>query len=208
MKRLGADLTGHSELLVVMLIVKQCQTAQESALLAKEMVDEEISTAEARVQISTLESAGDAQRLQLVRAIDEMLTTPIDREDLYRLSRSVDDVVDNLRDFVRETDLYQPESQEGLDQMLDAIAEGMAELGRAVESVVESGPISLHALAARKQGTLVRQLFQRCIASLLVDPITADVLKRLELLRRLDIVALRMGEAANVLNDARFKRSL
>ena len=35
-----------------------------------------------------------------------VLVTPVDREDLFRLSRSIDDVLDNLRDFVREWDLY------------------------------------------------------------------------------------------------------
>lgn len=206
--RLGADLTGRSEYRVIMYVVEHCHTAQKAATLAERMVQNRITTDEARLRISKLESTGDAQRLKLVRAINEMLTTPIDREDLYRLSRSVDDVIDNLRDFVRETDLYQPESLTGLDVMLATIADGMAELSEAVGSVVDGGSISSHALSVRKHGTSVRQLFQLHIADLLVDPITADTLKRRELARRLDIVALRMGEAANVLNDARFKRSL
>ena len=51
-----------------------------------------------------------------------MLVAPIDREDLFRLSRLSDDVsLYNLRDFVREWDLYKIEAA-GRVGLLDATA--------------------------------------------------------------------------------------
>jgi uncharacterized protein len=87
-----------------------------------------------------VEHRGDRARGGFVHA----LAPPLDREDLFRVSRSVDDVLDNLRDFARELELF------------------------AVSDVA--------------------------------------MLKRRELLRRLDVVGLRLGEAADALADGAVKR--
>ena len=50
--------------------------------------------------VGDLEHRGDELRSHLVTVLTHALVTPIDREDIYRLSRSIDDVLDGLRDFV------------------------------------------------------------------------------------------------------------
>ena len=61
-----------------------------------------------------------------------MLVAPIDREDLFRLSRSIDDVLDNLRDFVREWGLLTLEDAHGFAGLLGAAANAIDDLQRAV----------------------------------------------------------------------------
>lgn len=137
-----------------------------------------------------------------------MLTTPIDAEDMFRLSRSIDDVLDNLRDFVREVDLYQPQGLNFALPLSLTLVEGLACLRPAVQRL--SGPrgkVRQATLATRKAAGQVRRLYQQQVAELLTEPLDNEVLKRRELLRRLDVVGLRLGEAADALADGALKRS-
>lgn len=192
---------------MVRLIAKQVETAVEGARLAESMAAGEISACEARGLMSVLEHRGDDQRAELVLALAHSLTAPIDREDLFRLSRSVDDVLDDLRDFVRESDLYAIDDQEGVAPLLASIADGLQEMGVAVQNVVASSrTVTADALLVKKHCNRVRQLYQLQLAGLFTGEVTVDMFKRRELLRRIDVVGLRMGEAADALLDGVLKR--
>jgi uncharacterized protein len=192
---------------MVALIARQADTAAKGARLAEAMTTGEVSAAEARTRMVDIEHKGDDQRAELVQELGHSLTTPIDREDLFRLSRSVDDVLDDLRDFVRESDLYGMHSQPGVAPLLAAIAEGLEELRMAVENVVASPrTVPDDAQQAKKHCNRVRQLYQLQLAELFQGEVDVEMFKRRELLRRIDVVALRMGEAADALQDGVLKR--
>lgn len=61
-------------------------------------------------------------------------------------------------------------------------------------------------LGARKEANQVRRMYQEGLASVVDNEITSEVIKRRELLRRLDVVGLRLGEAADALADGIMKR--
>ena len=72
-----------------------------------------------------------------------MLIAPIDREDLFRLSRSIDDVLDNLRDFTREWDLFGIEAAKAYLSLLNATGAAIADLQLAVQAVArDPGDVS------------------------------------------------------------------
>jgi uncharacterized protein len=120
--------------------------------------------------------------------LSETLTTPFDREDLFRLSRSIDDVLDNLRDFVREADLMGVADERDCATLIDAIVEALEHLKTAIAHVLdEPHRAPERALGAKKGGNHVRQLYQVAIASLFTEELSVDMLKRRELLRRLDV---------------------
>ena len=149
----------------------------------------------------------DGHRADLVHQLSQALTTPFDREDLFRVSRSVDDVLDNLRDFARELDLYGVEREELFVPVIDAIIRGIEVLGDAIGGIVEQPTGTADAaLAASKQSNEVRRLYQHQMAQLLDGDVSSGMLKRRELLRRLDVVGLRLGEAASALADGVLKR--
>ena len=62
-------------------------------------------------------------------------------------------------------------------------------------------------LAARKAVGRVRRRYQVELARIFAEPLSPETLKRRELLRRLDVVALRLGEAVDALADGELKRS-
>ncbi len=204
------ELSGHSDQAFVSHISKQIDATLEGAFLVRDVVTsgEKIKSADARQQMTAIEHKGDDQRGQLVTELSRSLITPIDREDLFRLSRSIDDVLDNLRDFLREWDLYDMNSTDTFGPLLDALIEGMTKLRQAVNSLpTEPSRVTQGALASRKVGNKIRRLYQLEMAELFKRELDMDILKRRELLRRVDIVGLRLGEAADYLADASVKRS-
>jgi uncharacterized protein Yka (UPF0111/DUF47 family) len=172
------------------------------------MVVGELTPAEARAQMGVVEHLGDKQRAALVAALSASLTTPIDREDLFRMSRYVDDVLDELRDFVRESDLYALPDQATVAPVLDALMEGLETLRHALRQTVNRNSASSSAtISAKKSGNRVRQLYQLELAELFRRPLDVELMKRRELLRRIDVVGIRLGEAADALADGIMKRS-
>ncbi|NUR83975.1 MAG: DUF47 family protein, partial [Nonomuraea sp.] len=167
-----------------------------------------MSSHEARQRMSVVEHEGDAERAALVETLRGLLATPIDREDLFRLSRSVDDVLDHLRDFVREADLFAPPGFGFAVPLLDAVIDGLAVLEHAVDGLLsDPGGVTVAALAVRKAANRVRQEHQVELARALAGPFDADLLRTRELLRRLDAVGRRLVDAADALSDAMLKRS-
>ena len=209
LRRIIDDLAGRSHHRVIDLLQSQIDAAVEGADLARELTVGGVGAIAARARMSEIEHAGDACRAALVGELASSLTTPIDREDLYRLSRSVDDVLDTLRDFVREVDLFGVAPAASAGPLLEAVAEGIRTLAAAVTLVIDQpSGVSLASLSAHKQSGRVRQLYQTAIAELLdEDTLSIELLKQRELLRRLDVVGLRLGECADALSDAMLKRS-
>jgi hypothetical protein len=202
------DLRGRSGDRVIGQVARQVRAARDGAELAREMAAGRVPSADARARMAEIEHAGDAERAALAAMLRGVLATPIDREDLYRLSRSADDVLDNLRDFVREADLFGPPGLGFAVPPLDAVLEGLTALDAAVRKVLaEPAAVTIAALGARKAGNRVREYRQAALARLFAGPLDIDVLRSRELLDRLDAVGRRLGEAADALSDAMLKRS-
>lgn len=187
-------------------LVNQVRAAALGAELAMQVARGMNRTAAARAEMTSIEHDGDDHRRATVSILTRTLTTPIDREDMFRLSRSIDDVLDNLRDFVREYDLYAWGPDDLLAEVLEGIVLSVSSLESAVRALPEGGrAIRGAALTARKND--IRQRYQSAMSSILASPIDAGTLKRRELLRRLDVVGLRIQESADALADGAVKRS-
>ncbi|MEU8702240.1 DUF47 domain-containing protein [Streptomyces sp. NPDC048680] len=208
LRRIVDDLTGRSHHQLTDLLAAQLDAAIEGVGLASAMSDGTLTPAQARGAMVDVEHRGDTGRAGLVAGLGVALTTPIDREDLYRFSRSVDDVLDNIRDLVRETDLYGGEGEPADLPALAGVAEGLAMLRGAVRGLADRpGEVDAATSAARKSAGQVRRHYQLAMAQLLRQEVSTDTLTRRELLRRLDAVGLRLGESVAALSDAMLKRS-
>lgn len=202
------DLRGRSAGRVVGQVGHQLRYARKGAVLARDMTVGKVDSPDARTEMAQIEHDGDAERKRLASMLRGMLATPLDREDLYRLSRSVDDVLDLLRDFVREADLYGLDDLGFATPLLEGIISGVDELTIAVEKVVDEPDfVTRAALGARKADNRVREVKQAALAEILQGTVTVEMLHRRELLTRLDGVGQLLGEAANTLSDAMLKRS-
>ena len=208
LRRLMMDLTGRGDEAFVSHLTGQIDATLEGAHLALEAVNG-ADTSAARDRMGDIEHEGDDRRRELIEQLARSLTTPIDREDLFRLSRSIDDVLDNLRDFTRELDLFRPRRRDYLAPLLEAISDGTDALRTAITYLLERpADVARACKDAKRHGNELRRLYQHALADLYDSELTTDTLKCRDLLRRLDVVGLRLGEAADVLADGVMKRSL
>jgi uncharacterized protein Yka (UPF0111/DUF47 family) len=183
----------------------------DAAILATEVIAEGLRDGGRREastrRLQELEHEGDRLRGLLVHELGLRIATPIDREDLFRLSRSLDDILDNLRDFQREEALFEPVPSTVYVPILAAAATAIRELHGAVEALpLDANEISRRSRAARRAGNQVRRLYDDALSELFAAHLSMETLKQRELLRRLDVVGLRLREAADVLADAAVKR--
>lgn len=191
----------------VTLLASQLDATIASAQIVRDFLTGSLDLESARGAMITTEHQGDAIRGRLVHLLAEAIVTPLDREDLFRLSRSIDDALDGLRDFLREWDLYGISGSGDLPSVLDAVTDAARRLQSAV-AMLAAAPTQVRerALRAKKACNRIRRLYQEEMAALFREDVSIDLLKRRELLRRLDLVGLRLDEAADVLSDAALKR--
>ncbi|GAB2954678.1 hypothetical protein GCM10027280_48900 [Micromonospora polyrhachis] len=209
LRRVFDDLAGRSHRRVIGILVQQIDAALDGVALAIGVTTGRVGPAEARHMMSDLEHLGDGHRARLVPELSATLTTPIDREDLFRLSRSIDDVLDHLRDYVRETDLYGVRLDGAAVALLEQVNLGLKDLRRAVNRILpRPQDVPAAALVAHKRAGQVRHRYGIALAALLSGEVDAAMLKRRELLRRLDVLGLRLAECADALADAMLKRML
>lgn len=214
-RRIWRELTGRADTDFVEELRAQVDACLQGAKLAHSLADGSKDTADARSEIIDIEHLGDERRSTLVEALARAIVTPIDREDLFRVSRSIDDVLDNLRDYVREVDLYRRPIEMGpFKEVTGAIVEGIERLGIAISRLADDPElVADDVTAAKKSGNEIRHRYEAALAELLdetrarPDESVREILRSRELLRRLDVVGLRLGEAADALSDGLIKRN-
>lgn len=211
LRRLVRDLAGRGQERFVIHLAAQMEATVRGAQVLRETVAGSRDVIDLSAQIRDIEHDGDAERAKLVAALSHALVTPVDREDLFRLSRAIDDVLDHLRDFSREWQLYRMRPTDRFEPLFATVMDAMDVLRGATGALIDDpATVPSRALAAKKAGNEMRRLYQATLAEVLNaedDRVTATTLKNRELLRRLDIVGLRIRQAADVLADAAVKRS-
>lgn len=206
-RRLWRDLLGRSDRAFTTLLRRQVSLAAEGARTLAAAQRDRRSPADVRAELEQLEEAGDDVRTELLSELARTLTTPIDGEDLYRLSGSLDDVLDNLRDFAVELDAYGAAPDERFVAPLDALAQGLDELGEAIDRLSDGVSDVAGPARAAKKANDARDAFHREMSVLLDgDEVTMATLRDRELLRRLDVAGLRLATAADALVSGALKR--
>lgn len=207
LRRIRDLMTGRMDSALSEALLGQLKATKEGAWLAMAMIGGEVGRTGAHERMRSIEHLGDEERARLIEELKTALVTPIDREDLFRLSRSIDDVLDSLRDFVRESHLYRVPDQIRFTPLLDQVIVGIDALENAVRDLASRPSVVTHdALEAKKAGGAIRRMYQYEISRIFSGEITADALKERELVRRLEIVGVAIGEAADAIADGAMKR--
>lgn len=158
-------------------------------------------------RIEQIEHKGDATRLQFVHLLSTRVVTPLDREDMFRFSRSLDEVLTNTRDFVRETRAWQVQPDAHSRAGLEHVRRGLNRLLGAMDAA--SGRISRErCAAARTEGRRVREQYEDGLRQLFLGELSMEALARRELLRRVDVIGLRLIEAIDAVVDGIVKRTI
>jgi uncharacterized protein Yka (UPF0111/DUF47 family) len=142
---------------------------------------------EAERRLRDSEHAADDAKRELRTALTEALTSPLDREDLFELSRGLDDVLNGAKDTVREADVMGVPPDAAIAALAGRLAQGTRTLAGAFEAL-SSGDQEAATTAAdatvKAQRKLERE-YRRAMSDLVMVDDVREVTARRELYRRL-----------------------
>jgi predicted phosphate transport protein (TIGR00153 family) len=158
--------------------------------------------------VRNIEREADELRRILIEELDKTFVTPIDREDLFALSRAIDDVVDYANTTVDEMEIYEVKGDEHIKEMVNILRKAARELNDAVKILKDYPKIaSEHAVKAKAYENTMEKAYHMALAELFKGPDTIYMLKMREIYRHLSNAADRGDEAANIISSIVMKHS-
>ena len=150
--------------------------------------------------VKDVEREADELRRILVEELHQTFVTPMDREDIYALSRAVDDIVDYANSTVDEMEIYEVASDDRLREMVDILKKAAREINDAVK-ILETYPnIAMeHAVKAKFYENAMEKAYHSALADLFKKTDTVYMLKMREIYRHFSNAADRGDEAANII---------
>ena len=165
----------------------------------------EPSEAHAR-SVQEAEKEADEVRRILIDELNRSFVTPIDREDLFSLSRAIDDVLDYAYTTVEEMVTLGVEPNPYLMRMVSLLRDAAEEINRGVQRLEDRPNVANdHAVRAKALENRVEAVYREAIAALFNGPRdlehVVEMLKLREIYRHLSNAADRGDEAANIIGD-------
>jgi predicted phosphate transport protein (TIGR00153 family) len=157
-------------------------------------------------KVSRIESEEDEVRRILIDELNRTFVTPFDREDIFALSLTIDDILDYAEETVDRMVTLKVEPNKFLERMVTLLTDAALEILRGVSELVEHPNVANdHAVRAKALENRVEQVYREALADLFRDPEdlngVMEILKLREIYRHLSNAADRGDQAANVIGD-------
>ncbi len=152
------------------------------------------------------EKEADEARRILIDQLNRTFITPFDREDIFALSRAVDDVIDYAYSTMSEIVVLKVNPTEYMVNIASLLRDGASELRAAIKCLQEHPQVaSEHAQRAKSMENKVEKIYREALADMFKDVSdvkkVVKVLKLREVYRHLSNAADRGDEAANIIAD-------
>ena len=163
-------------------------------------------------QLSNKEKEADEVRRILIDELNRTFVTPYDREDIFTLSRTIDDVLDYANSTVSEMEILNVTPTVFLQRIASLLKDAAYEIHQAVLRLKNNPRVAIdHAQRAKALENRVEAVYREAIADLFSGPQNlehvVEMLKMREVYRHLSNAADRGDEAANVIADIVVKRT-
>ncbi len=192
------------------LIEQQASLAFEGLkLLIKylETTDSEIAE-----ELSYKEKEADEVRRILIDELNRTFITPFDREDIFALSRSIDDVIDYADTTVMEMVILKVNPTPYMQRIASLLRDAAYEIWQGVLRLPRHPNVAIdHAQRAKALENRVEAVYREAVADLFSGPEdlhhVVEMLKMREVYRHLSNAADRGDEAANIIADIVVKKA-
>jgi predicted phosphate transport protein (TIGR00153 family) len=188
----------------VRLLIQQAEyTVEGMAALERYMKKRSAKHAE---QVAEIEKQADEIRRILIDELNRTFVTPIDREDIFALSRAIDDVLDYAYTTTGEMEILEVEPNDYLRRMTSLLGNAAREILMAMQRLSDHpGVANDHAMRAKALENRMEQVYREAVADLFHQPQDVEhiveMLKLREIYRHLSNAADRGDEAANIISD-------
>lgn len=172
----------------------------------------ETNDAEIAEQLSLREKEADEVRRILIDELNRTFVTPFDREDIFALSRSIDDVVDYADTTVVEMVILNVRPTPYMQRIASLLKDAAYEILQGVLRLQKHPNVALdHAQRAKALENRVEAVYREAVADLFSGPEdvhhVVEMLKLREVYRHLSNAADRGDEAANIIADIVVKKT-
>ena len=188
----------------VVLLLQQAELTLEGFHVLQDYVKE--PSAEHAARIREIEKAADEARRILIDELNRTFVTPFDREDIFALSLTIDDMLDYAYTTVDEMEIFDIRPNEYVERMVSLLHDAATEVYRGVERLGSHPNVANeHAVRAKALENRVEKVYREALSHLFVTPEKLEdiivILKLREIYRHLSNAADRGDEAANVIGD-------
>lgn len=157
-------------------------------------------------ELTAKEKEADESRRILIDELNRTFITPFDREDIFALSRAIDDILDYAYSTMTEIVILKVDTTKYMVQICALLRDATFELLSAIDRLTDHpGVAQEHARRAKALENQVEAVYREALADLFTDindiPTIVKVLKLREVYRHLSNAADRGDEAANVIAD-------
>jgi predicted phosphate transport protein (TIGR00153 family) len=163
-------------------------------------------------QLTDTEKEADEVRRILIDELNRTFVTPLDREDIFALSRAIDDVLDYAYSTADEMEILNVPPTPYTQRIASLLRDAAYEIDMAVQRLRDHpGVANEHAQRAKALENRVEDVYREAVADLFsgLEDIgqVAEMLKMREVCRHLSNAADRGDEAANVIANIILKMS-
>jgi len=160
--------------------------------------------------LQSAEKRADELRRILIDELLRTFVTPIDREDIFALSRAIDDIIDYTYSTVDEMYILGVQPNSYLKRIASLLREAADEIRLAMERLEDHPTVAAeHAQHAKALENRVETVYREALADLFNGPEdVAKIIKALklrEIYRHMSNAADRGDEAANLIYDVVIK---
>ncbi len=157
-------------------------------------------------RVSQIEKEADEVRRILIDELNQTFVTPFDREDIFALSLTVDDILDYANTTVEEMVMLDIEPNSFIERMVSLLNDAAREIHMGVIRLQDHPNVANdHAVRAKALENRVETVYREAIADLFTTPRDLEhivnMLKLREVYRHLSNAADRGDAAANVIGD-------
>ncbi len=172
----------------------------------------ETSNSEIADELSLKEKEADEVRRILIDELNRTFVTPFDREDIFALSRSIDDVMDYADTTVMEMVILKVEPTIYMQRIASLLKDAAYEIWQGVLRLPKHPNVAIdHAQRAKALENRVEAVYREAVADLFSGPEdvhhVVEMLKMREVYRHLSNAADRGDEAANIIADIVVKKT-
>lgn len=163
-------------------------------------------------RLTLKEKEADEVRRILIDELNRTFVTPFDREDIFALSRSIDDVLDYAYTTVSEMAVLDVTPTPYMQRIASLLKDAAYEIYLAMQRLRKHPGVAIdHAQRAKALENRVEAVYREAIADLFksADDVEhiVEMLKKREVYRHLSNAADRGDEAANVISDIVVKKT-
>lgn len=153
-------------------------------------------------RVKQIEKEADDLRRLLIDRLNRTFITPIDREDIFALSRAIDDVVDYACTTVYEMQIYRVDADRHIRAMTETLKREGQELVLALKNLKHFPVLAMeHAREAKACENRMEKEYRMALGELFEGTDPVYMLKMREIYRHLSNAADRGDEAADIIGD-------